>query len=62
MEDNQTPSECKHYIPLCSGCNLNITETRILGGGYWVKCCDIADDPDFDCPDYQPKEKKDGKD
>lgn len=43
-QTKQTTSECKHYIPFCSGCRLDIKETKMLGGGYWVKCCDIADD------------------
>lgn len=38
-------------------CSLDIKETNILGGGIWIKCCDIVDDPEYVCPDYEYKEK-----
>lgn len=41
-------------------CSLDIKETKILGGGFWIKCCDIADDPEYFCPDYTPKENQNG--
>lgn len=56
-EDNiQKPHLCKHFI--CGGfCDTDVRETKILGGGYWVKCCDIFDDPDYLCEQYELKKK-----
>lgn len=33
-QTKQTTSECKHYIPFCSGCRLDIKKTKMLGG--WI--------------------------
>ena len=48
----QTPSECKHYF--------------YNTGGGWTHWCVNLNAPcrlfhGYHCPDYQPKEKKDGK-
>lgn len=53
---NQTPSECKHYIgwQVC----LLRNEHVVLGRGQ--KACCLARGKSH-CPDYQPKEKKDGR-
>ena len=54
-ETNQHPNKCKHFCPMSGGlCSLDIKETKILGGGFWIKCCDIVDDPEYVCPDYEP--------
>ena len=61
-QNDQRPQECVHYCPLCYGtCDLDIKETSILGGGYWIKCCDLVDNPEYICPDFTPKTDKDGK-
>lgn len=53
----QTPSECRHYH-------------EITKGHFVYACCGKCDsdwdyceyyNSKFDCPDYEPKEKKDGE-
>lgn len=57
----QVPSKCKHFCSMSGGlCSLDIKETKILGGGFWIKCCDIVDDPEYVCPDYKSKEEQNG--
>lgn len=53
------PQECNYYCH-CLGdlCTLDIKETNILGGGYWIKCCNLVDDPEYICPDFTPKNEK----
>lgn len=54
MENNQTPSECKYW---CDGkCGLTPTFMQTDRGLTLNVWCRGAN-----CPDYQPKEKKDGK-
>lgn len=56
-EIDQSPDKCKHFCSLNGGlCSLDIKETNMLGGGFWIRCCDIVDDPEYICPDYEPKE------
>lgn len=51
----QTPSECKHYLP-AYGC---VRFTKCLNDG--VCPCALKDKRAKGyCPDYEPKEKKDG--
>lgn len=52
MENNQTPSECKHL-------KYDMCLHPIHSNNPWR--CPIMDFEDKHCPDYQPKEKKDNE-
>lgn len=51
MENNQTPSECRHYVEMLGYCELRNS---------WSMACNLCPykDEDCDCPNYEPKEKK----
>ena len=55
MENNQTPSECKH----CNADGIHCDKhNEPAGENMWVYPCYIKE---FPCPDYEPKEKKDNE-